>query len=180
MSEKSIRVVFSEDAYNTILSETFHKDPSETGGILLGHSEDDVWYVLESIEPGPGSVFRATYFEYDHGFVNYLAKARARRYAVPLRVVGLWHRHPGSYDHFSSTDDGTNRAFARLSPKGSLSGLVNLDPEFRLTLFHFDEELDYKKTPFIVSDSEIPEKFLRKKYADYYQEKPKPDNHEAK
>jgi proteasome lid subunit RPN8/RPN11 len=180
MNTEPVRVIFSEDAFNSILAETYHKDPSETGGIWLGHSENDTWYVLESIEPGPESILRTSYFEYDHGFVNYLAKARARRYENPLRVVGLWHRHPGGYDHFSSTDDGTNKAFARLSTKGSLSGLVNLDPDFRLSLFHFDEQLDYKKIPFIVSDKEIPEKFLRKKYADYFKDKMNKTNHEAK
>jgi proteasome lid subunit RPN8/RPN11 len=179
MEENKVKVIFSSDAFNTILAETFHKDPSETGGILLGNSEDDVWYVIECIEPGPGSVFQPNYFEYDHAFVNYVAKARARRYHIPLRVLGLWHRHPGSYDRFSSTDDETNLAFARLSAKGSLSGLVNLDPAFRFSLFHFDETLKYKKIPFIVSDLEIPAKFLRNKYDEYYIDKSKNPDHEA-
>jgi proteasome lid subunit RPN8/RPN11 len=182
MGENIIRVVFSSDAYNTILTETFHKDPSETGGILLGNSENDTWYVIDSIEPGPGSVFKPSYFEYDTDFVNYLAKARARRFRVALRVLGLWHRHPGSYDHFSSTDDVTNSAFAKLSPKGSLSGLVNLDPDFRLSIFHFDTELKYRKVPFIVSDKDIPHKFLRKKFEEFYLKDggPKTPNHEVK
>jgi len=180
MSEQIIKVIFSSDAFNTILTETYHKDPSETGGILLGNSENDEWYVIESIEPGPGSVFRTNYFEYDHAFVNYVAKARARRYLIPLRVLGLWHRHPGSYDRFSSTDDGTNLAFARLSVKGSISGLVNLDPSFRLSLFHFDDQLKYKKVPFLVSDKEIPGKYFSKKYEHFYLDKPKNPNYEAK
>jgi proteasome lid subunit RPN8/RPN11 len=179
MSENAIKVVFSEDAFNTILAETFHKDPSETGGILLGQVEDENWYVIESIEPGPGSVFRSAYFEYDTGFVNYLAKSRARRYNIPLRLLGLWHRHPGSYDHFSSTDDETNLLYARLSAQGALSGLVNLDPDFRLSIFHFDEKLKYHKTHYLVSDKEIPGKFLRKKYEKYYVKGPDPTNHEA-
>jgi proteasome lid subunit RPN8/RPN11 len=172
MSENIIRVIFSSEAFNTLLTETFHKDPSETGGILLGNSENDNWYVIDCIEPGPGSVFRSNYFEYDQAFVNYLAKARARRYNIPLRVLGLWHRHPGGFDRFSSTDDGTNLAFARLSSKGSLSGLVNLDPEFRLTIFHFDEKLKYGKVSYIVSDKDIPGKFTRKKYEDFHAGKP--------
>jgi proteasome lid subunit RPN8/RPN11 len=168
MEEVKIKVIFSTDAFNTIISETYHKDPVETGGILLGNSENDIWYVIESIEPGPGSVFQSHYFEYDHAFVNYVAKARARRYDIPLRVVGLWHRHPGSFDRFSATDDETNLAFARLSPRGSLSGLVNLDPDFRFTLFHFDERLKYVPVSFIVSDESIPPEFLKKKYEENY------------
>lgn len=84
MESDKISVIFTEDAFNTILAETFHKDPSETGGILLGQIENNSWYVIECLEPGPASVFRSAYFEYDHVFVNYLAKARARRYEVPL------------------------------------------------------------------------------------------------
>jgi len=168
MEESNVKVIFSEEAYNTIISETYHKDPAETGGILLGNSENDTWYVIESIEPGPGSIFQTHYFEYDHAFVNYVAKARARRYDIPLRVLGLWHRHPGSFDQFSSTDDDTNRAFAKLSARGSLSGLVNIDPAFRLSLFHFDERLLYAKVPFAVSDESIPAKFLKRKDEHYY------------
>jgi proteasome lid subunit RPN8/RPN11 len=177
MEESNVKVIFTEDAYNTIISETYHKDPAETGGILLGNSENDTWYVIESIEPGPASIFRTHYFEYDHAFVNYVAKSRARRYHLPLRVLGLWHRHPGSFDQFSSTDDETNRAFAKLSARGSLSGLVNLDPAFRLSLFHFDERLKYRKIDFTVSSKDIPQKFLRKKYEKYYLKGPSPANH---
>ncbi len=166
MTDQKIRFVFSTQAYNTILAETLHMDPKETGGILLGHAVDSSWYVLESIEPGPGSIFKEYYFEYDHEFVNYLARARARRYEFPLTVLGLWHRHPGSMDHFSATDDATNLAFARLSPQGAISALVNLDPGFRLTLYHFEEKLDYARVPFLVSDQAIPDHYFRMKYQD--------------
>lgn len=172
MAVPKSRVIFSAGAYNTILAETLHMDPKETGGIFLGHCEEGIWYVLECIEPGPGSVFKDYYFEYDHGFVNYLARARARRYEVPLQVLGLWHRHPLSMDTFSTTDDGTNLAFARLSSRGAISALVNLDPDFRLTVYRFGEKLDYEQIPFTVSDADVPPKYLRKKYQDRIPEMP--------
>lgn len=164
MHGPEIEVVFHPDAFHTILTETFHKHPEETGGILLGSTEGDKWYVIEVIEPGPGSVFQTHYFEYDHGFVNYLAKARARRFRIPLKVLGLWHRHPGSFDRFSTTDDETNLKFARLSTIGMLSGLVNIDPDFRLSLYHFDQQLKYRPTGFRVSGKDIPRRYLRRKY----------------
>lgn len=166
MTDPAIEVIFHPDAFHTILAETHHKHPVETGGILLGSTEGPRWYVIEVIEPGPGSVFQSHYFEYDHQFVNYLAKARARRYKIPLKLLGLWHRHPGSYDEFSATDDETNLKFAKLSTIGMLSGLVNIDPDFRFTLFHFDEQLDYRKTGFRISRKDIPRKFLRRKFED--------------
>jgi proteasome lid subunit RPN8/RPN11 len=160
------KVIFAQDAFNTMMAETMHKHPVETGGILLGNIENGIWYVMESIEPGPGSIFQAHYFEYDHDFVNYLANARARRYQLPIRLLGLWHRHPGSFDVFSSTDDGTNRDFAKRNPLGAISGLVNIDPEFRFSLYHFDEALKYRKVGFEIDDEKIPSKFFLKKYSD--------------
>jgi len=164
MLELCQKVVFSEDAFNTIITETINKHPVETGGILLGNIQDGIWYVIESIEPGPGSVFQSHYFEYDHVFVNYLAKARAMRYRTPLVLLGLWHRHPGSFDRFSSTDDETNSDFASTTGFGAISGLVNIDPEFRFTLFHFGENLHYQKVPYFVDDTIIPSALFEKKF----------------
>ncbi|MCL2193530.1 MAG: hypothetical protein FWB78_09060, partial [Treponema sp.] len=64
------RVVFSERAYVAIMTETLSKIRTETGGVFLGHFEDDRWYVVESIDPGPKSIFSAAYFEYDEAYVN--------------------------------------------------------------------------------------------------------------
>lgn len=164
MIEICNQIIFTPDAFNTIIAETVDKHPVETGGILLGNVENGNWYVIESIEPGPDSVFETHFFEYDHGFVNYLARARARRYEIPLKLLGLWHRHPGSFDRFSSTDDETNRDFALTTEIGAISGLVNIDPEFRFTIYHFGENLHYEKRPYIVSANQIPDKFLKKKF----------------
>ena len=164
VSAETPRVVFSTDAFNTIITETLHKHPDETGGILLGQDDGSMWYVIECIEPGPAAIFRPHYFEYDHDFVNYVARARARRYRIPLKLLGLWHRHPGSFDRFSSTDDETNRAFAGKRSPGAISGLVNIDPNFRFTLYHFDATLKYRKTEYEVSDEGIPASYLMKRF----------------
>ncbi|MCF8228710.1 MAG: Mov34/MPN/PAD-1 family protein [Bacteroidales bacterium] len=166
MNEVCKKVLITTDAFNTIITESMHKHPVETGGILLGQIENGTWYVIESIEPGPESVFKQHYFEYDHAFVNYLANARARRYRKKLKLLGLWHRHPGSFDKFSATDDETNLEFARKSKHGAISGLVNIDPELRFTLYHVNDKLVYTKTAFEVSDEVIPQAFLQKKYKD--------------
>lgn len=166
MIEVCNQVIFTPDAFNTIVAETADKHPVETGGILLGNIEEGNWYVIESIEPGPDSVFQTHFFEYDHAFVNYLARARAKRYEKPLKLLGLWHRHPGSFDRFSSTDDETNRDFALTTEIGAISGLVNIDPEFRFTIYHFGENLHYEKRPYTVSSEQIPSNFLKKKFED--------------
>lgn len=158
-------VVFSDRAYNDIVVETRKKNPLETGGILLGHILDNgIWVVMEVLPPGPDSIFQHAYFEYDERFVNYLAQSKATEYEQELNLLGLWHRHPGSMDTFSGTDDGTNRTFARLNQQGAISGLVNLDPKFRLTMYHVSNPFRYDKVAIEVGDDLIPEEYFKLKY----------------
>ena len=158
-----MQVVFSNRAYTSILSETIEKIRTETGGVFLGCYEGGVWYVIESIDPGPESIFQAAYFEYDKKYIEHLINKIARMYHAKLTLIGLWHRHPGSFDEFSSTDDGTNSDYAKLSPNGAVSVLVNIDPEFRLTPYHVASPLAYSKITYSVGDALIPEHLLQLK-----------------
>lgn len=131
------RVCFTEQAYLSVVAESKDFPDRETGGIFLGHVVGDTWYVVESIDPGYQNIHRSvSFFEYDEEYVNHLANVRARLYEHKLQLLGLWHRHPGSFDSFSSTDDGTNQRFSSLQPRGAISALVNFDPDFRFTLYH--------------------------------------------
>jgi len=161
MSEKCNLIVFSDRAYNAIIDETFRKHPLETGGILLGHVLDGgAWIVMEVLPPGPNAVHQTAFFEYDEKFVNYLANSVASKYEIPLFTLGLWHRHPGNYDKFSSVDDGTNLKFAKLSKVGAISGLVNVDPEFRFQIWHVSDPLHYEAVNFEVGDDMIPKQYF--------------------
>ncbi|MDC2216142.1 Mov34/MPN/PAD-1 family protein [Bacteroides thetaiotaomicron] len=167
-------IVFSDRAYNAIIRESFDKDPDETGGILLGHILDNgIWIVMEVLPPGYNSTLKENYFEYDDAFVNYLAQSVANQYKIPLELLGLWHRHPGSMDVFSSTDDGTNTTFALQNPRGVISGLVNIDPQFRLTMYHMENPRNvvrqytrpnYKRIDVVVGDDIIPENYFEYRY----------------
>lgn len=163
--EACTTIVFTSRAYNGIVNESFLKDPVETGGILLGHILDNgLWIVMEVLPPGNNSIFQIAYFEYDHEFVNYLAQSVSSQYKESLCLLGLWHRHPGSMDVFSKTDDTTNGVYASLSTHGAVSGLVNIDPEFRLTMFHVSSPCIYRKVEFIVDDDLIPSHYFELKY----------------
>ena len=156
MNTKSNKVIFSTRAYNAVICGTYSRVDTETGGIFLGQILDGTWYILESIDPGPNSIFTLTRFEYDYAYVNHLARALSIQYKIPLALLGLWHRHPGSMDSFSSVDDGTNTLFAKLCSGGSISGLVNLDPKFRFTMYHVVLPLAYRKVPIEVGDNWCP------------------------
>lgn len=173
MSELCQMIVFSNKAYNAIIRESFEKDPVETGGILLGHALDNgMWIVMEVLPPGIHCIFERAYFEYDDEFVNYLAQSVANQYKIPLELLGLWHRHPGSMDFFSVTDDQTNATFAAQNPYGVISGLVNLDPKFRLTMYHLGRAItpfsgarpSYDKIPIEVGDDIIPKEYFELRY----------------
>lgn len=151
-----MKVVFTERAFVSILAETAEKVQTETGGIFLGIRDEDIWYVVEAIDPGPKSVFEIAYFEYDQKYVSHLATKVARLYKKPLELLGLWHRHPGSFDKFSGTDDGTNSKYASLNNVGAISALVNIDPEFRLTIYHVTNPLSYRKVQYEIGDNLIP------------------------
>ena len=160
-------VVFSNKAYNALIRESFEKDPVETGGILLGHILDNgVWIVMEVLPPGIKSTFQYAYFEYDEEFVNYLAQSVANQYKRPLDLLGLWHRHPGSMDHFSATDDATNMLFARQNPAGVISGLVNIDPRFRLTMYHLGcpNQRNFGRPHYQVADVEVGDDIIPEEY----------------
>lgn len=174
-------VVFSDKAYNAIIRETFEWEPVETGGILLGHILDNgCWIVMDVLPPGYGegregdNVYHEYgYFEYNRKFVNYLAKSVAEQYEIPLELLGLWHRHPGSMDHFSGTDDGTNATFAQQNPQGTISGLINVDPQLRMTMYYLSHadainrsrgSLNYQEVQIEVGSDLIPEEYFRLRY----------------
>ena len=161
-----MQVVFSNRAYLAVITETSEKIKTETGGVFLGCYENGNWYVIEAIDPGPKSVFREVYFEYDKKYTEHLINKIARMYQAKLTLIGLWHRHPGSFDVFSQTDDGTNSDYAKLSPDGAISVLVNIDPKFRMTPYHVACPLRYTKIPYNVGDSLIPEHLLQLKKAE--------------
>jgi len=156
-----MRVVFSNRAYASVLAETTEKIKTETGGLFLGTVQDDTWYIIEAIDPGPKSIFEVAYFEYDQKYTQHLINKIANLYDKQLTLIGLWHRHPGSFDQFSSTDDGTNAKYASMREEGAISALVNIDPTFRITMYQVERPCRYRKIAYDVGDNLIPDEFLK-------------------
>ena len=99
-------------------------------------------------------------------YITHLIDKIVRLYSHKLTLIGLWHRHPGSLDRFSVTDNGTNSEFAKLNASGAISALVNVDPDFRITPYHVLWPLKYKKIKYRVGDEFIPEYILKLKNPD--------------
>jgi len=159
-------VVFSTRAFTALLAETKEKFKTETGGIFLGIMQGEVWYIIETIDPGPKSIFQPAYFEYDGDYVRHLANKVNRLYGDGLDVIGLWHRHPGSMDTFSNTDYGTIKKFAAQNNGITISALVNIDPNFRLTVYvgKLQNHLTCDRISYEVNDSRIPSEVASVQY----------------
>lgn len=153
--EKCKRVVLSDRAYVSMLAEALSRDPLETGGVLLGHFDaDGTWYVVEATDPGLDTFHSTVHNEMDDKYYNHLYPVLSRLYKNELRLVGLWHRHPGSFDRFSTDDNNTNTAFAKAIGNGTLSFLMNFDPKERLTCYYLDAagSGEYHKLPVYIGN----------------------------
>ena len=149
------KVVISDRAYIAIMAESYNRYRTETGGVLLGHFVGNVWYIVEATDPGMHAVFSTAYHEGDDKYYNHLCPVISRLYKYPLVLLGMWHRHPGSFDRFSGTDDSTNMVYAQTVGNGSISALVNFDNEFRMTMYYVDickDEVMYYSPHILVGD----------------------------
>ncbi len=154
-------VYLTDSAYRDIVLETAEHPSTETGGILIGEVIDNDWFVVEVLDPGPRARRSAVAFEYNHSYATHLANKVARRYQAPLRLLGLWHRHPGSLDTFSSVDDETHLEYLRICRGGvALSGLVNIDPDFRMTFYRVERPLRYAHLPVEIGEQHFPPALL--------------------
>lgn len=160
------KVVLSDRAYIQIFNESQSRIQTETGGLLLGHFEDGVWYVVEASDPGINAKFYNAYHEGDDVYENHVCGVISRTYKYPLVFLGMWHRHPGSLDSFSGTDDGTNYKYAGSAGNGCVSAIINYDPEFRITFYYAEQgnchNVYYTKVDVEVGDDKIPNKEMLK------------------
>jgi hypothetical protein len=155
---KCLEIYMSDRAFAQIYSETLSKGNKETGGLLLGHFIDNAWHIIESSDPGYNGVFQHAYHESDEDYANHVCAILSRIYKYPLHFLGMWHRHPGSMDSFSGTDDVTNKKYAKSAGNGCISLLANKDPDFRLTAYYVD--ISENSIPYTKVDLSIGDKLI--------------------
>jgi proteasome lid subunit RPN8/RPN11 len=156
------RVVISDRALVQIAGEADSKIRTETGGLFLGHYENGVWNIIEASDPGVNGIFEVAYHESDEVYQNRVCEVISRSYKYPLVFLGMWHRHPGSLDTFSGTDDITNFKHAKDVGNGCISALVNYDPYFRLTFYYVETDennrVRYTRLDYEIGDEKITNK----------------------
>ena len=152
-------VLLNDRAYASIISEVLKNGKNETGGVLVGNIVNGIWYVIDSLDPGLETTNQQTYFQWDADYVNHLVETISLIYRYPVTILGFWHRHPGSMDFFSATDEDTIRSNLRESRFGLLSMLVNIDPELRMSFYYCWEE-SLHRVHYDVGDEYFPVELL--------------------
>ena len=132
------KIVISDRAYTSIIAEALSRDPDETGGILLGIVDKDVWYVVEATDPGLSTFHNRVHHEMDDKYHNHVYPVISRLYENDLCLLGLWHRHPGTLNTFSGDDNRTNASYSDAIGNGTLSFLLNFVPDGQLTCYYLD------------------------------------------
>lgn len=150
------QIVLSDRAFCGILAETSEFGDRETGGLMLGNFHKGFWYIIDTVDPGFATVNHPTVFEYQVDYVNHLSKKLGRLYNHPLTIVGIWHRHPGSMDIFSSTDYASMESMVSTAAVGLIFMLVNVDPKLRMTFYYLNKKLELFRVPYVVGDAYIP------------------------
>ena len=133
---RCIHCYISDRAYASVITEVLSNGKNETGGVFLGYIINRAWYIVESVDPGMQTVNQVAFFQWDTDYVNYQADRLGKIYNIPLTILGFWHRHPGSMDYFSATDEKTIGSNLRQLRAGLLSMLVNIDPKLRMTFYY--------------------------------------------
>lgn len=138
--KKCRKIIISDRAYTSIIAEALSRDPDETGGILLGIVDGDIWYVVEATDPGLSTFHNRVHHEMDEKYHNHIYPVISRLYEKDLCLLGLWHRHPGTLNTFSGDDNRTNTSYSEAIGNGTLSFLLNFVPDAQLTCYYLDDK----------------------------------------
>lgn len=127
-------VYFTTRAYLQLVLEISRYPGIETGCVFLGKRIGNSFYVVESVDAGMKANRTPVNLEMDFDYIEHLGDVYRDLYD-DASVLGMAHRHPGDYAVFSSKDHKSNAEYARMFD-GAISGLINIDPDFRLQIFY--------------------------------------------
>lgn len=155
--KNGIEIVFDKKAHLSILAEVARKPGVETGGVLLGYRQGDVYLVVEATDCGPNAECKENSVVFDEKYLNHIVRVLSGLYESPLEVLGVWHKHPYSFDEFSNDDRSVSNDLAKRIGDGAISVLVNTAPMFRFTGEYIDTDLNWISCPVKITtdDSSI-------------------------
>lgn len=136
MSGPEYKVYFTTRAFTQLVCEIEDHPNLETGGIFIGRRINNTFYVFETIDPGLQVIREPGMFEIvSNEYSERLAYVISNLYEGDTSVIGFFHKHPPTLDRFSGGDRESNMACAQKC-NGAISGLVNVDGEFKLQIWY--------------------------------------------
>lgn len=111
----------------------------ETGLLWIGRKQGDNFYFRDATDSGPCSSHEWGMFQRDGEYCDWLASHFTEAYAIPEEeiVYAQVHSHPDGVTRFSGGDKPGNIRFSRQF-QGTVMGLINTDPDFRLQFWYID------------------------------------------
>jgi len=131
-------VLFDENVIHKIITELKDNPNNETGGVLLGYRNNNVWTVVEMVEPGPNAIRKIDSFEFDTEYVNQMCNQFIDDSNSNIELLGIWHKHNGKNSRFSKEDEELNKKIVILNGLDIISGIVVSYPKYSLQLYYVD------------------------------------------
>lgn len=165
-----MQVVFSDSASASMSVDIQHSIlyNIEIGGVLLGHIENNKFYVVENVCLGFKIISSLFTFKYDNEFIDYLANHYSQMYKQKLNVVGLWHTHIDGESIFSPSDRELNNSFITIFGNYIVSSIVAINvPSVRIVNYCIDEHNE-ELIDCIFGDEYVPEYFKTYKMSSWF------------
>lgn len=144
-----MQYIISKRAQAVIEVELSHFPEMETGGLLLGYSEENEGIlILEATDSGYRDVIREVgRFQYDIAYEEHLCNLLSQLYHPPLQLVGVWHKHNSVHTNgfipFSDADE--NMHFQLMKNGGPCVSILYEKTGGR------DGNINYKASVFLLS-----------------------------
>lgn len=101
----------TKSAYQVIKDESLNSIDWESGGLMAGTMKKD-HCVIKATRPSPSAVRTSASYTNDGKYDSEILKKLIAEYNGRIKLVGYWHKHPGSMSNPSTTDLKTARRFA--------------------------------------------------------------------
>ena len=101
----------TKSAYQVIKEESLENMESESGGLMIGTMENDP-FVIKATKPSPLAIRTSASYTNDGKYDTEILKKTIAEYNSRIKLVGYWHKHPGSMCNPSMTDLKTACKFA--------------------------------------------------------------------
>ena len=158
-SKEKYHVYITHNTYRGMLLEAGRHPGNESFIQMPGLRIGNNFYFNMVADSGIKAKYSPTMVEKDHQYSDHLATriSEYQDFTKGEMTLAQFHRHLrylGSYDNFSPGDFPANISLAR-QYGGAISGLMLIDPEFRLRCWYIDENGNETEADIEINDKAV-------------------------